>query len=176
VRDEDEADYTRFVEAAWPRLFRSAYALTGDYQHAEDALQSALVKTHSAWGKVRRADSPEAYVRRILTNEVLGWWRRASWGREQPSGERVDVPAASHEDALVQTDEIWRALADLPPRQRAVVVLRYFEDLSEREVAQVLGIRPGTVKSQSSAALTKLRDALVGRPVASHVGSEGETA
>lgn len=157
MRKQDEAEYVAFVQTAWGRLFRSAYALTGDYQQAEDALQSALVKAYASWPRVRGADRPEAYVRRMLVNQVRSSWRRASWRIERSTNLLHHSPVESHETRLLLEDQVWRALMSLPPRQRAVVVLRYFDDLSEQEIADVLGVRPGTVKSQAAAALAALR-------------------
>jgi RNA polymerase sigma-70 factor (sigma-E family) len=165
VRARDEADFAQFVQGTSARLFRSAYALCGDYQLAEDAVQAAFASAYVSWRRVRNADNPEAYVRRILTNQVLSWWRRkgsrAEWPEATPPETgRVDSP----EDQLVDSDLVWQAIGTLPPRQRAVIVLRYYEDLSEREIAKTLGIQPGTVKSQASAALTTLRR-LIGRQI-----------
>ncbi len=157
MRPDLEGDFEGFVAAVSDKLFRTAYAITRDHQLAEDAVQSALASAYSKWRRVSRVDQPEAYVRRMVVNEVLGWRRRrSSW--ERPVGdapERVGDP--SPEDRIVDTDAVWTALSELPARQRAVVVLRYYEHLSEAEIADVLGIRPGTVKSQASAALANLR-------------------
>ncbi|MGH3729509.1 MAG: SigE family RNA polymerase sigma factor [Micromonosporaceae bacterium] len=156
MRRRDE-EYTAFVRAVWPRLFRSAYALCGDHQLAQDAAQAALIKAYASWRRVRRADSPEAYVRQMVVNELRGWWRRKAY-RSERATEDLDLRQVdSPENQLATSDQIWRGLATLPPRQRAVLVLRYFEDLSERQIADQLGIRPGTVKSQAAAALAKLR-------------------
>src|SRR6478735_11155846 len=150
-------EFDEFFRATWPRLFRTACAVAGDASSAEDALQAAYARAFASWRRVSTADHPEAYVRRIVVNEILGTRRRAWWRRERPTD---DVPAgavASPEAALVERDRLWRAVLELPPRQRAVVVLRYYEDLSEEEIADTLGCSRGTVKSQASAALTKLR-------------------
>ena len=159
--------YTTYVDEAWPRLFRTAYALTGDYDEAEDLLQSALTKVFVSWGRVQRASSPDAYVRRILVNQLISWRRRPATHAEHPTAfppeRRTDGPEAH----ITETSAMWQALAELPPRQRAVVVLRYYEDLSEREIADLLSIAPGTVKSQCSAALGKLRTTLDHDPVSS---------
>jgi RNA polymerase sigma-70 factor (sigma-E family) len=133
---------------------RTAYLLTHDWAMAEDLLQTSLVK---AWGVWRRIDAdPEPYVRRILINTYATWWRRR-WTGERPTDalpeSTVDDQNASYDDR----DEVWRALGRLPRRQRAVLVLRYFEDLTEAETADILGISVGTVKSQASKALARLR-------------------
>ena len=173
MRKRDEADYIAFVEAAWPRLFRTAYALCGDYQMAEDALQSALVKAYGSWRRVHGGDNPEAYVRRIVVNQIRAWWRRKSHRAEYPADltdhhRRVEP----HEERFALTDQVWRALDTLPPRQRAVIVLRYFGDLSELEIAETLGVRPGTVKSQASVGLASLRATLR----TAELVAEGETS
>ncbi len=157
MKDREEAAFTEFVIGTSDRLFRSAYALAGDYQLAEDALQAAYASAYSSWRRVSTADNPEAYVRRMLMNHLFSWWRRKPASAERISNRVPERPAASHEDAVVAADEVWLAVQRLPPRQRAVVVLRFFEDMTEADIASTLGIRPGTVKSQSSAALSSLR-------------------
>ena len=154
-------DFDEFFRATWPRLFRTACAVAGDAASAEDALQAAYARAFASWRRVSAAEHPEAYVRRIVVNEILGTRRRAWWRRERPtdlsSGTVPATAVASPEAAVVERDRLWRAVLELPPRQRAVVVLRYYEDLSEEEIADTLGCSRGTVKSQASAALTKLR-------------------
>ncbi|WP_193606646.1 SigE family RNA polymerase sigma factor [Nocardioides lijunqiniae] len=150
-------DFDELFAVAWPRLLRTTYAVTGDRQLAEDALQSAFAKAYAAWPRVSRADDPVAYVRRIALHAAIAQQRRASVRRETTVPALPEDHARSGEDALLQRDEVWAAVASLPPRQRAVVVLRYYEDLSEREIAEALGCRPGTVKSQAAAALSSLR-------------------
>jgi len=151
-------DFDDFFRATWPRLYRTAYAVAGDRASAEDALQSAYVRAYASWGRVSRADHPEAYVRRIVVNEILGTRRRAWWQRERPHPSpeppgRVAAPDAG----VVEHDAVWVAVLALPPRQRAVIVLRYYEDLSEEQIAETLGCSRGTVKSQAAAALSNLR-------------------
>ena len=148
-------DFEEYVAARMPALLRTAYLLTGHPQDAEDLVQAALVKVVPAWKRV--AGSPDAYVRRVMVNENISRWRKRR-GREvlvaeMPEEHSVDVDLA---DALA----LQRALAALAPRQRAVVVLRYYEDLSERETAEALGIAVGTVKSQMRDALVRLRQEL----------------
>jgi RNA polymerase sigma-70 factor (sigma-E family) len=152
-----EAEFEHFIHAVAPRLFRSAYALTGDYQLAEDALQAAFAAAYSSWKRVQQADLPEAYVRRMVFNQVMSWRRRHAWSSERSSAQPPDSLALSHEQTIVDFDEVWQALAQLPRRQRAVVVLRYYDDLSEADIATALGIRPGTVKSQCAAGMRTLR-------------------
>jgi RNA polymerase sigma-70 factor (sigma-E family) len=157
-------DFTAYVEGAWPRLFRTAYALTGDVASADDLLQATLVKVYVHWRKVLRADSPDAYVRRIMVNQAASTWR--SRGRRpevlSPEPRPEAEGGATFDGDLADQDAVWRVVHALPPRQRAVVVLRFYEDLSEREISDVLGIAPGTVKSLASAAMTKLRERLAG--------------
>jgi RNA polymerase sigma-70 factor (sigma-E family) len=151
-------EYTAYVTAAWPRLFRTAYALTGHPTLADDLLQATLVKLFVSWRRVSRADSVDAYVRTVMVNLARSTWRSQARRRELLTGEPVPQPArAGFESTLVESDRLWREIQELPARQRAVVVLRYYEDLSEREIATVLGVAPGTVKSLASAAVRKLR-------------------
>lgn len=153
-----DLDFAEFATAASARLFRAAYAVSGDRQLAEDALQAGLVSAYASWSRVARCDNPEAYVRRIVINQLFAWHRRARTRHEVILAVVPEPPAAeSPEDRLLDADVVWQALRELPPRQRAVVVLRYVEDLSERETAELLGIRPGTVKSQAAGGLAHLR-------------------
>jgi RNA polymerase sigma-70 factor (sigma-E family) len=146
--------FADFVLARSPRLLRTAYLLTHDWALAEDLLQTSLVKAWSAW---RRMDGdPEPYVRRIIVNTYASWWQRR-WRGEQPTAELPESIVDGHEAGVDARDEVWRALGRLPRRQRAVLVLRYFEDLPESEIADILGVSAGTVKSQAAKALAKLR-------------------
>jgi RNA polymerase sigma-70 factor (sigma-E family) len=156
-------DYTTYVAAAWPRLFRTAYALTGDVASADELLQTTLVKVYLHWRTVVRAGSPDAYVRRVMYNQAASVWRTRLRRPEVLAAEpRTDLAqtGAALDDEFVTSDELWQLVHGLPVRQRAVIVLRYYEDLSEREIADVLGMAAGTVKSLSSAAMTKLRERL----------------
>jgi RNA polymerase sigma-70 factor (ECF subfamily) len=156
MRGRDEADFAEFVAGSSARLFRAAYALCGDRQSAEDAVQAALTSACVSWRRVRRTDSLEAYVRRTVVNQLFGW-RRRRWRAEQVYAEPPEPAPAPHEAQVVDSDAVWRALATLPARQRAVLVLRYYADLTEHETADALGIRPGRVRSQATAALAHLR-------------------
>ncbi|MFD6966924.1 SigE family RNA polymerase sigma factor [Streptomyces sp. NPDC059979] len=148
--------FEEFVAARGPRLLRVAWLLTGDAHLAEDLLQTVLAKTWPKWRRIAD-EHPEAYVRKALVNTHTAWWRR-HWKGEIPHGELPDAAAAR--DAYESVD-LEQALASvvrrLPVRQRAVVVLRYFEDLSVEETAATLGCSPGTVKSQAAKALRTLR-------------------
>ena len=147
--------YEEYVGSRWTALDRTAYLLTASHADAEDLVQTALVKAYLSWAKVSAADSPDAYVRRILTNAFLSSRRPLRVTRERLVDAPPEVPthAPDSDDRLL----LWPHVRDLPPKQRAVVVLRYYEGLSEREIADVLGCSPGTVKSNASAALTSLR-------------------
>jgi RNA polymerase sigma-70 factor (sigma-E family) len=152
-------EYDDVYAALWPRLVRTAYAVSGDLGIAEDAVQTAFAKAYRSWRRISRIAAPEAYLRRMAVNEVLNDRRLARHRHEMTSAEPPEVAAPTPEAALGHV-EMWRALSTLPPRQRAVLVLRYYEDLSEQQIADALGCRPGTVKSQASAALASLRSRL----------------
>jgi RNA polymerase sigma-70 factor (sigma-E family) len=150
----DEADFDAFVAARSPSLLRSAFFLTQDEGLAEDLLQTALTKAWFAW---RRIDGPpEAYVRRVLFTTSASWWRRR-WTRETPTETLPERAAWDSVDGRAGDQDLWDAIGHLPPRQRAVVVLRYLEDRTEVETAQLLDCSVGTVKSQCAKALAKLR-------------------
>jgi RNA polymerase sigma-70 factor (sigma-E family) len=149
------AEFAEFVGARQHALLRTAYLLTGDTATAEDVVQNALAKLYLAWDKVRDKGAVEAYARRTVVNEVNSLWRRA-WKRHEVSVDAVPETAAPESDSETAA-QVWQWVRSLPPRQRAVVVLRYYEQLSESEIADVLGVSPGTVKSQASRALDALR-------------------
>jgi len=149
----DESDFDAFVEGRSPALLRSAYLLVQDEGLAEDLLQTALVKAWFAWGRI---EDPEAYVRRIMVTTSASWWRRR-WHRETPTEVHGEPPAGSGDHEPADAQDLWVAIGHLPRRQRAVVVLRYLEDRSEVETASLMGCSVGTVKSQCSKALVKLR-------------------
>lgn len=153
-----EQEFTAFVAERMHALMRVAYALTGDQLAAEDLVQGALAKAFSRW---HRIDDPDAYVRRIIYNDQMSLWRRRRGHREVSLAHLPDraVPQRHDEDTTVRM-VLRDALLALPARQRAVLVLRFFEDLGVHETAAVLGCRPGTVASQTSRALDKLRAAL----------------
>jgi RNA polymerase sigma-70 factor (sigma-E family) len=149
-----EDQFSAFVHGAWQPLYRSAYLLMGDHGRAEDLTQAALAKTFVHWGRLRSPDAAFGYAKAILLNEARSLWRLASWGRERSTAELPDTivtPDPSLRPAVLE------ALRTLPPRQRAVVVLRFYEDLTIEQTAEVLGCAPGTVKSQTSDALARLR-------------------
>ncbi|RDI34892.1 SigE family RNA polymerase sigma factor [Lentzea flaviverrucosa] len=146
--------FEEFVAVASPRLLRTAFLLTRDIGHAEDLLQTALAKAWRAWNRVD--GDPEPYVRRIIVTSHATWWRRR-WRGEEPTGELPERPGESPQEAVGEREWLWQALGRLPRRQRAVLVLRFYEDLTEAQVAGLLGCSVGTVKSQASKALAKLR-------------------
>lgn len=148
---EQRPEFDDFVASCSGRLLRTAYLLTHDHALAEDLLQTALAKSWFAWRRIE--GDPEPYVRKVLVNTYASWWRRR-WHGEQPT-ERL--PEQAHHDQPDTAQDLWSALARLPRRQRAVVVLRFVEDLSEAETARILDCSVGTVKSQASKALAKLR-------------------
>jgi RNA polymerase sigma-70 factor (sigma-E family) len=150
----DKPAFDDFVAARSTALLRTAYLLTHDHALAEDLLQTALTKSWFAWGRI--SGSPEAYVRKVLVNTFASSWRRR-WNGELATAELPERGTDDTADAVTTEHDLWTAMARLPRRQRAVVVLRYFEDLTEVQTADVLGCSLGTVKSQASKALAKLR-------------------
>jgi RNA polymerase sigma-70 factor (sigma-E family) len=155
VSDPDRAGFEEFVAARRAALLRTAYLLTGSHADAEDLMQVALVKVVPQWKRI--ADRPEPYVRQVLARESISRWRRRRW-RETSTGQ-LPEHAADGPD-VDQRLALQRALGSLAPRQRAVIVLRYYEDLTEKETASVLGIAVGTVKSQARDGLARLRTLL----------------
>ena len=147
----DEPEFTDWMASVERQLLRSAYLLTGDLHRAEDLVQEALVKVALRWRRLR-GENPTAYARTILVRDNVSAWRRR---REKPFAEVVTDVAVSSDPETEMV--VRRALARLTPAKRAVLVLRHFDDLSERETAELLGVSIGTVKSQNSAALARLR-------------------
>lgn len=152
---ERDDDFSEYVAVRWPRLVRSAVLLGCSAGEAEDLVQTALVRCLVQWRKVQRADDRDAYVHRVLINAFISS-RRRRWTGERPTAVLPDpgVPDATAE--VDDTDVVRRALALLNPDQRAAVVLRYYAHLSEKQIAVVLGIAAGTVKSRLSRALATL--------------------
>jgi RNA polymerase sigma-70 factor (sigma-E family) len=156
ARDEE---FREFMRNRASLLHQSAYLLCGDWHLAHDLVQETLVRAYQHWPRVREADSPDAYVRRILVNEARGRWRRRERAMPVPrfpEGREPVAPDASEE--IARRAGLLQALLALPLRQRATIVLRYLEGMSERETAAVLGCSEGTVKSQSARALGTLRN------------------
>jgi RNA polymerase sigma-70 factor (sigma-E family) len=165
-----EDEFAEFVAAALPRLLRFGHVLTGNPHSAEDLVQTALGRSLRAW-RLHRIDDPHAFVRKVMVNSYATWYRRQGL-REivtaSPAGRAITEDASARID---DRDAVWRALLTLAPRQRTVIVLRYYEDLSELEIAAVMGTSPGTVKSQSARALRRLADILA----VAHPAEQGNT-
>ena len=157
----DEAAFVDFVTTRTAALMRTAYLLTRDHQLAEDLVQTALFKAAMAWERIE--GEPEPYVRRILYTENISWWRRRARGVPEASAAGSGEPVGPADDVDLQMS-LERALDQLTPKQRTVLVLRYYEDLTEADTARVLGIALGTVKSTHRQALDRLR------AVAPHLG------
>ena len=147
-------EFEDFVVSRSPALLRTAYLLVGDTQLAEDLVQTSLAKAWFSWKRIN--GDPEPYVRRILVTTSVSWWRRRS-SHERPSGVISERAMPGSGEWPISGGEVWAALGRLPRRQRAVVVLRYVEDRTEVETAELLGCSVGTVKSQCHRALSKLR-------------------
>jgi len=162
---QDEAAFREFVAAARPRLVRTAYLLCGDPHEAHDLVQVTLMRVHRRWRSIERTDLPQAYARKVLVNLAASFWRRrlraplvaltAAGEPGQPEPAQPDPTTA-----LADRAELWEAVMALPPRTRAVLVLRYFEDLTEADTAAALGCSIGSVKSQASRGLVRLREQL----------------
>lgn len=162
MQQSDEERFTEFVRANSASLFRTAYLMTGDYQRAEDILQSALVRVYQHWPRVDAMEWPVGYARKVVVTQTASWWRRRSSHESllQPG----DEPAWSGRvEEVAEHERVWNAVLTLPRRQRAVMVLRYYEDLTEAQIAKVLDMAPGTVKSHSHAATRRLAE-LLGEP------------
>ena len=176
--------FEEYAAASWAMLYRSAYLLAGSHEDAEDLAQQTLMKAHASWAKVSASDSVHAYVRRILTNTFLS--SRRPKGRrlelltdDVPECGRAAVPTGSTAGMPGAADErmtLWPHVRQLPPQQRAVIVLRYFEQLSEGEIAETLGCSRGTVKSTAHRALKSLRAALEASDDQSRAESDGKEA
>jgi RNA polymerase sigma-70 factor (sigma-E family) len=151
--------FREFVTARGAALSRTAYLLCGDHAAAEDLVQSALARTAMRWRSVVAGGNPEAYVRRVMVNEHISWWRRVG-RRERLVAQLPDRPVAGDADAAVDRLALAAAVARLAPRQRAAIVLRFYDDLSEVDTATALGCSVGTVKRQTYDALTRLRQLL----------------
>ncbi|QFY10254.1 SigE family RNA polymerase sigma factor [Nonomuraea phyllanthi] len=162
MHPDQQRDFADFVAARSDSLIRLAYVLTNDQHAAEDLLQSALAKTAGRWRRIR--GNPEMYVRRVMYHEQVDRWRSPGWGRERVMDavpERASGDRTAEVDNRITLDQALRAL---PVRKRAVLVLRYYEDLPESEVAKIMGCSVGTVRSQTHQAIARLRE-LVGEPV-----------
>lgn len=157
---EDEAAFRDFAAAARPQLVRTAYLLCGDAHEAHDLAQVTLMRVHRRWRAIERTDQPAVYARRVLVNLVASFWRRRLRMRLVPLVTVGDMGVPDGSEALASREELWRAVMSLPPRTRAILVLRYFEDLSEAQTAEALQCSVGSVKSQASRGLARLREVL----------------
>jgi RNA polymerase sigma-70 factor (sigma-E family) len=160
---DDDAAFREYVLTRGAALLRMATMLTGNRADAEDLVQAALAKTYLAWSKINDRAALDAYVRRAIVNTHISWWRRRRL-EEYPTDELPDQVVADHARESDTAEVVRRALDRLPQRMRAAVMLRYFEDMTEQEIAATLGISLGTVKSTVSRAVARLRiDAELGR-------------
>ncbi len=162
MRQSDEDGFTGFVRAHSATLFRTAYLMTGDYHRAEDLLQTTLVRLYQRWPRVDAMDWPVAYARKVLVSQAISWWRRRS-SHETTLLLRDEPAWGGRMEEVAEHERVWQAVLSLPARQRAVTVLRYYEDLSEAQIAEALDMAPGTVKSHGHAAARRLAD-LLGEP------------
>lgn len=150
-------EFREYVAGRGPVLLRAAMQLTGDPAEAEDLLQAALAKTYVAWDRINDRAAVDGYVRRAMVNTHITWWRRRKL-EIYPTDQLPDRPIDDHTPRSDLHDALDRALGKLPERQRVAVMLRYYEDMSEAEIAERLGVSVGTVKSTVSRAMAKLRD------------------
>lgn len=156
---DSEQEFTAFVHARSWALLRTARLLTADQHHAEDLVQAALTKLAGRW---KRVDDPEAYVRKVMYHDQVSWWRRRGRIREDSAATAPDRIQADGAPGVDRRLDVLAALQRLGPRQRAVLVLRYYEDRTDPEIAELLGCSPGTVRSQAYRALARLRDMVPG--------------
>ena len=163
----DDEDFTVFVAASSRRLLRTAYLISGDLDTAQDLLQTALERAYRRWGRIRRRELPETYVRRIIVNAATDAWRTRRSMRTVEFDEALLPPVADAVmEGLPSRDALLACVRELPAGQRAVLVLRYFDDLTEVETARVLGCSVGTVKSQHARAIARLRQLMPDRRTA----------
>jgi RNA polymerase sigma-70 factor (sigma-E family) len=159
VGEISDGDFAEFAARELGGLVRLAMMLTGDRELARDLVQDVMLKVQSRWSRVAAADSPERYVKTMVVNAHLSWRRR--WSVRHMvvaySEQMLDAPTPDHAASIVDHDDIWQRLATLPRQQRAVLVLRYYERLTDTEIAEVLGCAVGTVRGYASRALASLR-------------------
>jgi len=155
--------FEQFISTRLPGLLRQAVVLTGDRELAQDVVQEVLARAQVKWRQIAKADSPDAYVRRMVVNEYLSWRRSWAVRNVRAVGERLDAigdaraSERDHAQRVVDSDELWTRLATLPRKQRAVLVLRYYEQLDDVAIADLLDCAPATVRSNASKALKNLR-------------------
>ena len=179
-QSQPRIDFDRFVAETAEPLLRSAYLITWDFAEAEDLVQECLFKVARRWPRVKKMERPVAYARTVLINLALDEGKRRSQRRSELGPEATGLLEAHHDDAAVRilgsvetSTDLLGVLRELPPRQRAALVLRYFDDLSEAEVADVMGCSVGTVKSTTSRALGRLRREVKGTGAASDITADG---
>lgn len=156
LRQPDHEAFSEFASARSGSLFRTAYLVVGDYQLAQDLVQESLVKTYLAWPRLRDVTKAEAYTRRVIVTTCVSWRRRRSFS-ERPANEVPDPGVIDPTTLLPGRDELWAAVRQLSPRQRAAVVLRFCEDLSLAQTAELMGCSVGSVKRHTFIGLDKLR-------------------
>ncbi|MFI5714145.1 SigE family RNA polymerase sigma factor [Kribbella sp. NPDC051620] len=161
MADGESPDFDEWVRLRGAALLRFAYLMTRDHSRAEEAVQDALVSAYSRWARIQRVGDPEAYLRRSVINADIARWRKF-FRRETPVGEATtfDTATADHAGPHAEQDAVWTLCAALPTKQRAAVVLRYYEGLPDSEIAEILDCTPGTVRSQIHRALASLRTTL----------------
>lgn len=155
--DSPSAEFDSFVRHRSPALLRAAYLLTGDQHLAEDLVQSALARTHRSWRRLHDSGNAEAYTRKVMYHLQVAWWRRGKVAEVLPGELPERGRGGDHSGASALRLSLRAALLQLSDKQRAVLVLRFFEDRTEAEAAEVLGVSVGTVKSQTAKALARLR-------------------
>jgi RNA polymerase sigma-70 factor (sigma-E family) len=160
VARRDGGEFAEFAAGRSAALHRAAYLMVGDEQLAQDLVQEALIKTYVAWPRLRERQNAEAYTRKVITTTAISWFRRKGWKGETVHESVPEGGIAAADNDVAQRAWLWQALLDLPARQRAAIVLRFYEDLSEAQTAEAMGCAVGTVKSQVSAGLRKLRERL----------------
>jgi RNA polymerase sigma-70 factor (ECF subfamily) len=154
-----EREFRAFVADRSVSLQRTAYLLTGDWASAEDLVQTTLMKTYLAWTRAGGIEAVEPYARKVMVNTATSWWRR-KWRGEWPTADMVERSLPDGADEWLERETVWQLIKTLPAGQRAVLVLRFYEDLTEAETARLLGVSVGTVKRQASRAFDSLRKRL----------------
>ena len=161
AQDRGDAAFDEFVLARSTALHRAAYLMVGEQSLAQDLVQEALVKTYAAWPRLRDRSRAEAYCRKAITTTAISWFRRRRWTHERTVEAMPEPPGGPDlAGGVTQSQWLWTALQELPVRQRVSIVLRYYEDLTEAQTAEAMGCAVGTVKSQVSAGIKRLRDEL----------------
>ncbi|WP_340538236.1 SigE family RNA polymerase sigma factor [Nocardioides sp. GXZ039] len=154
---DSRAEFVEFATARSAALHRAAYLMVGDVGLAQDLVQEALTKTYVAWPRLRDPANAEAYTRKAITTTAISWFRRKSWSHERTAAVLPEGSLGDHAGPVSERETLWTALQTLPVRQRTAIVLRYYEDLTEPQTAEAMGCAVGTVKSQVSAGIAKLR-------------------